>query len=370
MYPVSAGFAAAALKSHTAIFLAEVCDTDGVVLAELKVTGGNVSASESSAIRRTCSVTLVDPTGDLVPEVASDLLHPSAGRELRLYRGISHSSEELIPLGVFRMSRPKFSDYEGGLQIHITGYDRAKKIQRNRWTDPYTVEAGTNVATAVRSILLDRLDQPEPNLMVTTRTTPTTVFGLERENDPWSDLTSLAAAIGAEVFFDAAGIAVMRPVPDANVDPEVLTFTEGASATLIGLERDLDEERTYNGVIVTGEGAGVASPVRAEAWDTNTQSPTYYLGDYGKVPYFFHSPLITTTEQAQDAADATLRRVLSSTELLSISAVPNPALEPGDVVRVERDRLHVSAAYVVSSLTIPLTPEEPMKVSTRQRRAL
>lgn len=371
MLSVSAAFTSALSASHTVASRADVCTTAGQVLATLDVVGGSVTADETAAVRRTCSATIIDRAGTLVPYTAGDLLHPASGNELRLYRGVRYAdgTEETVPLGVFRLSRPRISDSVDGLTIDVQGYDRAKRIQRSRWVDPYMIPSGTNVATAVQALLDDRWGPGLTySLMTTTRTTPAVTFGVERDNDPWKDAQSLAAAIGAELFFGPAGQVVMRPIPDAATSPPVASFVEGAGSTMVSVTRDLDEDRTYNGVIVVGEGTGTPVPVRYDAWDANPYSPTYYLGPYGKVPYFLTSSLITTQAQAQEAAEGQLRRVLGTFEQVTVEAIPQPALEPGDVVRITRARSVIDGLNVIARTTCPLGPDGTMQVSCRQQR--
>lgn len=369
MRAVSAAFLEALTKSHRSAMRAVV--TNGSTeLAELKVVAGNVTADENQAVRRRCSVMLADATGELTPRVASDLLHPASGNELRLERGVViDGTAELAPLGVFRLSKPKVSDTGEALTISVTGYDRSKAVQRRRWVNPYRIAAGTNVATAVAALIGSRMAGLTYNLAPTSRTTPNVVLGLERDNDPWKDAQALAAAIGHELYFDAEGIVVMRPVPDPATDPTVAAYSEGTTATILNVERELDDEGTYNGVVVTGQGTGVATPVRAEAWDTDASSPTYYLGPYGAVPYFLTSSLITTQAQADEAAAALLLRVLGATEQLRVAAVPNPAHEPGDVVAVTRYRAGASGTFVLSAFDMPLAPDAPMSMTMRARRS-
>jgi len=102
-------------------------------------------------------------------------------------------------------------------------------------------------------------------------------------------------------------------------------------------ERDRETKltETYNGVIATGEGPEIATPVRAEAWDDDPTSPTYRYGLFGQVPYLYSSSLLTTQAKAQAAADAKLAQLLGKSTSLSWSQIVHPGLAPLDVVEVE-----------------------------------
>lgn len=370
MYPVSPAFRAALRRSHRMLARATVTDRAGEVTT-LQVTGGSVTADATAANRRRCQVTLTDGTGRLTPAGATSLLAPY-GNELRLERGLRLAAgDELVPLGVFGISETQVADTPGGLTITLTGYDRSKRVQRNRWTQPYTVAAGTNYADAIAAVLESRAPGGTYNFAPTSRVTPLLVFGLERDNDPWKDASSMAAAIGMELFFDAAGVRVLRPVPNLLTSPVADTYAPG-EAKLLGVTRKLTAEAAYNGAVVTGEAADTAAPVRAEAWDRDPTSATY-AGDpigsspFGARPYFLTSAFITTQAQAQDVADALLRSITYGAESLTFPAVVNPAHEPGDVVAVRRAASRVDGRYVLEQLTIPLTAGEQLQATARSK---
>jgi hypothetical protein len=91
----------------------------------------------------------------------------------------------------------------------------------------------------------------------------------------------------------------------------------------------------YNVVVASGENAedNVAA-VSATASDTDPTSPTYVSGPFGRVPKFYSSATIISSGLAQAAAAKLLRDVLKPTATVSLTSLPNPCLEPGDVLRV------------------------------------
>lgn len=369
MYTVSAAFAALLARAHTIAVRAEV--TDGLtntVIATLDVTGGTVTVDGSNDVRRQCTVTLADPTGALVPTQAMGLLHPSTGHELRLYRGIAAASlgaDELVPLGVFRLTRPRVSDRGDQLTITLTGYDRAKKVQRARFTDVYTIAAGTDYATAIQTMLTSRVPSLTFDFQTTTAVTPTLQFA--EKDDPWKRALEMATSLGMQLYFDPAGVCVLRPEPSPATDRVAWTYAEGDAATILSVDKDLDEEQQYNHAIVTGERSDGAAPVRAEAWDDNPASPTYWQGPYGDVPDFYSSKYITTVTQAQQAADALLRKKLGVLESLELNAIVHPGHEAGDVIRVTRTRMGLSAAlYALDRVTVPMGADQPLAASARR----
>jgi hypothetical protein len=246
----------------------------------------------------------------------------------------------------------------GGLSIQISGVDLSRSISRNSWEDVYFVPAGTNYATAIQEIIEDRMPGTSYNFASTEHTTPKLIFGMSMDSDPWQDAQDLATAIGMELFFDAQGVCTLRDVPDPGTGQSVWTFSDGMNPTIASVTRSLTDQTVYNYITAYGESVDNAVPVSAVSFDDNPNSPTYYLGSYGKVPTSFTSPEIVTVEQAQAAADALLNLSIGAAENVELSVVPNPALEPGDVVTLTIGNVKVSGTFMINDIDTPLSAAE------------
>lgn len=246
----------------------------------------------------------------------------------------------------------------GALSIQISGVDQSRQVSRNTWQDVYYIPANTNYAVAIQEIVDNRLPGLQYNFQSTPFVTPKIVLGTQLGNDPWQDAQDLATAIGFELFFDAAGICTLREVPDPATTQSVWTFTDGANPTIAQLDRTLTDQTTYNYVICYGESVDNTEPVQAVAFDDDPNSPTYYLGPYGIVSTTFQSAMITTTAQAQAAANALLLAVKGASENVALTVVPNPALEPGDVVTVEVSDAKITGTFLVNDIQTPLSAGE------------
>lgn len=365
MYPRSAAFDAAVVDSHTPTCTVELLQNGIVIASGLEVTGGDVAVDATAAVRRHCGLTLVDPTGQFTPAGSTPSRLSPYGNEVKLYRGID--GLDSIPLGVFRIANPVLEDSGARRRWTITGYDRSRTVSRSRFTDAYVVASGTNYVSAIESLIDSILPGLAYRAVSTGYSTPQLVF--DAESDPWQAALTMAASIGFEVYFDPDGACVIQPEPDPTTANVAWRFAEGATATLLSASRNFDDDPGYNGVVVFGETPDNTSPVRAESWDNNPSSPTYYLGGYGKRPTFIRSTYVTTTAQAQDAADANVRRLLGVTEQVQMSAIPHPALEAGDVVGVTRAAVGLDDVFAVESFSMPLSYEQPMQVTMRRRKA-
>lgn len=365
MYGISAAFTAALAGSPQRVFRAEILQNELITYAGLEVVSGGVTVDRQARIRREANLRLADSTGLLTPTDANDLLHPASGSEVRLWHGLrlDDGTEEYVPVGTFRIVAPKVTRGPRGLQIELQGKDRARTVQRARFTDFYRVPSGTNYATAISNILTSRI--PTITTSFTTVTYQTGELLFEAGDDPWEAAVDMAQAVGMELYVDPLGVFVLRPEPNPAGDPVVARYTEGTGGGLLAIQKILDDEGTYNHTIVTGEKTENTVPVRAEALDINPSSPTYVYGPYGDVPTFFVSKMVTTTAQAQAAADALLRRKLATLETVDAAVVANPAHEGGDVVYLESARLGVADNYVTDRFELPFGPG-PAALSSRR----
>ena len=210
-----------------------------------------------------------------------------------------------------------------GASLSVTCSDVAVRIQRARWTDPYVIAAGQNVADALTGLILDRY--PQAQKRITQAQAPQAVSAqvvteCGDASDPWADACNLAAAYGLALYPDTNGVITVRPLLEASASSAVFSFARGEAAIITERTRSTSMDTIYNGVIACGEGSELDTPVRGEAWDERPQSPTYYLGPFGRVPQFYSSPLLTDEGMCAAAARSMLAGLLGRS-----SASPGPA---------------------------------------------
>lgn len=248
------------------------------------------------------------------------------------------------------------------IKVHVTDLSRA--IKRNVWQMPFVVPKGTNYADAIKAMVLSRLpDQTEFAISTTTRILDTPlVFGMDQGGDPWQDIREVAQAIGFECYFDPRGVFVLRPVPDPRIGEPVFVFDENFNPVVVEASKEFSDEQTFNDIVITGQSSSTQNPVSAEAFDNDPASRTYILGDYGRVTQRLTFNNVTTVDQAQDVADAILFNSLGAAETVTITNVPHPALEPGDVVKLKISNVKVDGTYVINSMTTPMSPAEAQQL--------
>jgi len=371
MYPASAAFKAAVVTDHVVIAKAEVWNQDQK-LATLNIDKGSVKIDVKSAVRRTCQVHLVTDrtTANLVPDNDFDTLSPF-GNELRLYRGIQFSdgTEEYVPLGVFVMTEVDISDTNEGVEITISGEDRSLKISRNKWLEPYQVIDGP-LEDAIEALLQDRFDDVQTNFQPTNVAINQVVLGSENENDPWKDAVELCELVGYDLYFDNNGIVIMRQFPTVDGAVVVASYNEDTTTTVTSLDRRISSKDTFNGVIYTVEGTEVETPIRVEAWDEDTTSPTYRYGAFGEAPTFITTSLLSTENEAITAAKSLLNRFIGAQEQISWNGLVDPTLDVNDVVYIKSTGAKVDRIVIIDSLDIPLSPEDTLNADARVVRVV
>ena len=93
-------------------------------------------------------------------------------------------------------------------------------------------------------------------------------------------------------------------------------------------------------------------PVWDVVTDNNPQSKTYWGGPFGHVPKFYSNPNFTTKAQCTATATNMLAEATAENCNLDFTMLPNPALEPGDIVELVRLDGKIEN-HVVDAMTIP-----------------
>jgi hypothetical protein len=94
-------------------------------------------------------------------------------------------------------------------------------------------------------------------------------------------------------------------------------------------------------------------PWSAVSYDLDPESPTVWGGPFGKKPLIYQDDLLDTKEKCQAKADELLAFYRAEDRYLDFSAIPNPALEPDDVVQVSMLD-GTTENHLITRMTIPL----------------
>jgi hypothetical protein len=370
-------------------FRAEVFDSSGQLVLttdesappeqQIVVDDARVIEDATRQIRSTSDVVLmrgVDGGGSqwsLVPTTISALMSPLSGGTIQLYAGFTYpdDSEELVPISRHYWHRSVIDEDAAGLKISLSCQDLTGRLDACPLTAARPITAGTNVITAMTTLI--RVVLPNVTIVATPTAQGSPAVVLDEQSNLLGELEKLAESIGYEMFMDPIGQLVIRPVPTIDDDP---SWSYAGGQGLLAVHNALDDETTYNGVIAKGENAstGVA-PVRGEVWDTDPTSPTYYdpanptLSPIGPRPFFYVSEYLTSSSQCLTAARARLQKVKGLQQMVDINVVQNPALNVHDVLQIDRPTAGVGGNFMVERRSLVMGPSE-QPIGCGQRRLL
>lgn len=329
MYPVSDRFLRTLAEPHRVVSQVMLYRTDGVI-EELPHVGGSVTADRGSAIRRTCTVPLADTA--LIPRTATDKLSVY-GAYVTVARGIEYApgDRELVPLGRFRIDEVE-GDVDQG-PATLTGSSFEVFLADDKFTAPVSTRGYGLVSTAVGMLVSTSM----PSLVVDTTRLVDTACGVttwDVEGDRLEAIKEVARAAGAEAYCNADGALVLAPLPDPLLTLPAWEIAAGERGALITAQRGMSSQGVFNGVLARGENTEEDTPaVSSLVTDNDTSSPTYWGGPFGHRPRFISSSTLTSTGACTAAATYELAAAKSPNATADLSSLPNPALEPGDVIR-------------------------------------
>ena len=375
MRAVDATFLRTLRGSHKPVFRAQVITTyqTGVTptgtLLDVVDGNGEVSQSASADIRSALTLTVTAKW----PTAASDLLAPY-GNEIYIERGLAYGNGQTVwvGLGYYRINTPQQELVPDG-PVTITGSDRmagvidAKFIRPQQFSQTMTRRQLSEflVQDALGPLAVVEWDDPAVADAPIGR--PIVV-----EQDRYGVLKDLADSVGKSVFFDYRGICLFRTRPDIT-GAASFTVDAGRNGVMVSMSRNLTRDGVYNAVVCTGEGADTNTPAYAVVADFSDDSPTRYGGRFGKVPDFYSSPLIVTQAQAVTAGTERLKTQLGLPYKVTLGLVPNPALEPEDVIAVAypnraRSQNLLTEKHVIDTIRHPLgVAAGAQSIETRQQ---
>lgn len=326
----------------------------------LEIIDGEVTLDVTAATRGRVNLTL---RTDTVPDSPSHPLAPY-GNEIRVERGIQYANgtTELVALGQFRIERTDITEQQGATVVKVSGSDRSTRLIDARFPAAYSISTGTGYDSTLETVLED--GWPSIPLALTAMGGTTSQLTIEEAGDRWQFAQKMAADKGCHLYFNGDGNLVNPPVAQVGDRAPDQQLVDGENGLLVTANSTWSREGTYNRVIATGESTS-ETPVRGIAADENPLSPTYVYGPFGDVVRFYSSPFITTTGQAQAAAESMLSQQLGTTKQVDFGTIVNPALEPNDIVRITNTATGIDEDHVIDQLTIGLTADSLMTGKTR-----
>lgn len=359
----AADFANLIAGSHIARFRAVLTegfqtgsDPTGV---DLLVEDGGVEYDASADIRSTGGVTVVHPW----PNARDLRIAPYGVSEVFLARGVETGAAGTLwaPLGYYRISKTTQSDASRG-PLALDLDDRMATLIDSRFMQPRQWLTGTLVGDIVSEVVLEVYPDA---VIVWDDDSDESQLGrsLIVEESRLEVIKTLADGLGKIFYWDELGRLVFRTIPSET--DVIWTVKAGPDGAMVKADRSLSRDGVYNAVVVMGEGADDLNPVRAVAVNAQESSPTFFGGPFGRVPRFYSSSFITTQSQAENAAVNLLRQSLGAPYDVGLSALPNPAVRPYDVIRVVYND-GTREVHIVDRVSVSLNTREAITIATRQ----
>jgi hypothetical protein len=376
MYELTQRFLDTVTGSHRARVRVQVLPTDSMPQfgpaptggIELPVLDGDIKLTSTQDVNGTCDFTI---SGDYW-----ELLQPY-GAELFVERGIDFGdgTYEMVPCGYYGIEEISQDKAPSG-PVRVAGADRSRRLQRSRVVYPIEFPAGTTHRVIFNCLVNGVIPQGQTLKnygmyffgdvpMTFTAYDPDTAklgTSLTCEDDAHAFLAKLADAKGCVLRFDRHGelVVQLRNIPPGA--ESVYSIRGGPVGNLIAAARKVTREGIYNMVVARGSDPANPTGYRL-AYNTDPTSPLIWDGPFGVVPRYYASPLLVTNDSADAAAETVLSRYKGLPSSLALLSVPNPALDPLDVVDVRLGS--TVATHLIDQVSIPLVGSEPVQIVTR-----
>jgi hypothetical protein len=333
---------------------------------ELPLVDGDVKLTSTADVNGSVDFTI---SGDYW-----DVLQPY-GAELFVERGVDFGdgTRELVPCGYYgieEISRDNLGP------VRVAAFDRGRRLQRNRVLYPIEFAAGTTHRAIFDCLVNGKLPSGEsPNNygMFLTGQVPVVFSGYDPdlakigssllcEDDSRAFLAKIADARGCVLRFARTGELLVQPRNLAPGADPVYTVKPGAGGNLVSWSQKVTRDGVYNMIVARGSDPANPTGYRL-AYNVEAGSPLKWDGPFGVVTRYYASPLLLTNESADIAAETVLSRYKGLPSSLSMMAVPNPALDPLDVVQATLGA--TTATHLVDEVSIPLAGSQPVEIVTR-----
>lgn len=365
MRAVSAGFLRAVRSTHNMVARARVCTTYQTSTDPagtfIDILAGDVEMSATADIRSTLSLTTNGFRS--WPGAAADLLAPY-GNEIFVERGIMVNGEpEYVHYGFFQIREVEQDTPPDG-PITIAASDRMAGIVDSRLLVPRQFVPTDTYGDCIRSLA----EEVYPDVVIEWDDA-TDVEPIGRaviaEDDRYGAMLDIVKSRGKIMYFNDRGALAIKDLP-STTDP-VFEVDAGPGGVLVSLNRKISRVGAYNAVVASGEAPDEADPVRAIAVDGNPASATYFFGRFGKIPIYYTSPLLTTEDAAEKAAETILAKRVGLPYTVEFKAVPNAALEVFDAVRITPSVGATPEIHVLDTISVGLTADQDMPTTTREQ---
>ncbi|MED3976186.1 hypothetical protein P4639_22570 [Priestia megaterium] len=348
-------------KLHISI---EVLDKNNKPIATVQglSTGGNLSVSGDSLIRRTGDLSFV-LFEDLLPREGSILWMTN---KIRVYAGLENMSSvegEITHfcIGTFYITEPSIQIDRSSREISISLQDNMMKWEQEELENKLVIEADTPLNIAVEE-LMNAYGEWNTNVEFTDLKVP---YKLEFEigEDVMSILTKLRDLyMDWECYYDVDGTLIFKKsnIQLEGGEPVSWSFDKG-SDLLTTFKESFTYKNVKNRVLVIGQMDSKGITPRAEATiiDEGSQFHSSKIDVRTKV---ITDSTLTNNMQCSSKARYELFQASTFQEQLDIDTIPIYYLDAGDLIEVRNLATNELEKYVIDSIGIGLGIEDEMSL--------
>lgn len=377
--------------SHDYDITVEVLDAEERVLTSARLLDGQINLQRDSTVRRTATLSLLDPNFELGLDTADVTGGATPNRFIRITHHVEVGNELVsVPCMVGPISQTSRT----GPVIDVEVQDKTARAMYG--TKPFRVAKGENAATAIRKIMATCTGEEKFRLASTSYRLPVAVnVGWAEESSPWTLCAKIASWARLRLYYSCDGYLTLAPrasvaswtfdagniVGDPTgvidfagvVNYARVTSTDEAGAVLRGARPPASHPLSpdamgRNGVpfflpaLAEVDGVGT-KPVRPSAKKGRKVSPRVWR-KFASDLKSWQAKVRSAAQKAQQSADSLLEAGLGLDAAVSFNAVPVFHLDADDLVAVVTEA--GPRTLTLDTASIPLCSGE-MSVGTYRR---
>lgn len=355
-----------------------------VLVAEnVGVISGSVTADSSSNARRSFQARIPirsdntyydsrDPLTNNPQQLPLSVIDT----QVQIFSGVQIGERVVqVPLGVFRVDEIKRRNNDA---LDVTGTSLEAYVIENVETASVTYPKTAEIIATITSIIEDAV--PYAEIDIDDDVSTSTLLGSDLVRDvgssPWGAIEILSTKIDSDVYCGPDGrFKIKRKKSLENTQP-VITVEAGTvnfedtPGTLVERNGGVTRADTYNAVVTMGQSSDPDAPPVSYVLKISTDEgyaandPLRWGGPFGKKARVLgQNPILTTVAACKTAAQTYIKRYQALSRTLDISMIPNPALEPDDVLRI--DMLDGTFEnHMIKKLDMPLGFSGAWKIDT------
>jgi len=353
---------------------------------------GSLSCNRNNGKRRQLSVKL----DNVNEQFTFDISHVWFGQQIDYYAGVilPDGTEYYLPQGRFEIENPNDAIDPNGKTADYSLVDKWANLDGTHFgnlEDVYKVEVGTNILSAIASLLqLDRftmenngehpIDEIPPlftnyyNGKTQTLTDGTVVSLIEAPHDFLSASTGtladvvlgLVEMVAGEVGYNQTGRLVVNPSQDdiSDADKPVLWDFSENEKSLLKVNYSPKISEVYNDIIVVGATNDLNETARGRATNNNPESDTC-VSRIGRKTLRLEMPNYYSDQICQDYAEWMLKRYAMLSAEVQITCTQMFHIVENQLVTLQRDDKPGSPIerHLVTGFTCPVEQTGSMTIN-------